>query len=413
MEGDEGPGEDARGSVTRTGQCPENPDRYRSFLAGFSRVTSGRDVIPEIDGLRFIAIAGVIAHHVVLYASESYVGVPGSAEVTRWAHAGAFGVQLFFVISGMVLGLPFARQYIQRGPPVRVGAYFKRRLTRLEPPYLVSLVTIYLVKVGGNLSRARALAPNLVASMGYVHDFVYNHDSYISGVAWSLEVEFQFYLLAPLLALVYRLPSVSSRRLTLIAMAVGLVAFVSWNPGGFVDRFHLGRSILVNGQYFFAGMLLADWYIAWRDPGPEHGHRGFDIVCLLAFLVIFVSIDQWPREYAVAEVLRAGLIVLCYWAVFHARATRSFFRIPTIVVIGGMCYSIYLTHNAVIYLVAHVLVGMPHPTLQWIGLAVLGPLASLVVGAGFFRMVERPTMQRDWPQRLRRLLFAPRKLAGA
>ena len=49
------------------------------------------------------------------------------------------GVELFFIISGFILGLPFAKQYLAGGKQVRLGAYFLRRLTRLEPPYILIL----------------------------------------------------------------------------------------------------------------------------------------------------------------------------------------------------------------------------------------------------------------------------------
>ena len=60
---------------------------------------------------------------------------------------GVYGVELFFVISGFVLAAPFASQYLCGGPRVRIGQYFLRRLTRLEPPYLLALLLIYLLAV--------------------------------------------------------------------------------------------------------------------------------------------------------------------------------------------------------------------------------------------------------------------------
>jgi peptidoglycan/LPS O-acetylase OafA/YrhL len=46
---------------------------------------------------------------------------------------GGRGVELFFAVSGMVLGLSFARHYLKGDPVPSLGRYFKRRLTRLEP----------------------------------------------------------------------------------------------------------------------------------------------------------------------------------------------------------------------------------------------------------------------------------------
>ena len=55
------------------------------------------------------------------------------------------------------------------------------------------------------------MVPNLIASLFYSHGLVYGRESAINGVAWSLEIEIQFYLLTPLLVLMFRLRNVVAR----------------------------------------------------------------------------------------------------------------------------------------------------------------------------------------------------------
>src|SRR2546421_3270894 len=69
---------------------------------------------------------------------------------------------------------------------------------------------------------AHALAPHLRASAFYVHNIVYHEFSSINPVAWSLEIEVQFYILAPLLACVFLIRNKSMRRATLFVIAVAL-----------------------------------------------------------------------------------------------------------------------------------------------------------------------------------------------
>ena len=57
------------------------------------------------------------------------------------------GVRLFFVLSGLVLALPFARQYLADGKRVVLSSYYMRRLTRLEPPYIVSVLLFVVVSM--------------------------------------------------------------------------------------------------------------------------------------------------------------------------------------------------------------------------------------------------------------------------
>ena len=51
------------------------------------------------------------------------------------------------MISGFILGLPFARHVLANGPPVVLKQYFLRRLSRLEPPYIVAMITLFIASV--------------------------------------------------------------------------------------------------------------------------------------------------------------------------------------------------------------------------------------------------------------------------
>ena len=112
------------------------------------RVTSSdHRYLPEVDGLRFLAIFGVLFFHVI-YSATNVPGVPLQASaldfLLRPFQEGHRGVELFFGISGFILALPFAAQHLNGAAPVSVRRYYLRRVTRLEPPYLVALLVFYL-----------------------------------------------------------------------------------------------------------------------------------------------------------------------------------------------------------------------------------------------------------------------------
>src|SRR2546430_13501195 len=113
----------------------------RSWLDGFRRITTSGEVIPEIDGLRFIAIAAVILHHLGLFVSTQRQADEGLLLL------GQNGVELFFAISGFILAVPFAMHYLNAGKRVKLSRYFVRRFTRLEPPYLLSLLLLFAMRV--------------------------------------------------------------------------------------------------------------------------------------------------------------------------------------------------------------------------------------------------------------------------
>src|SRR5262245_35723438 len=106
-----------------------------------SRVTTTGEIIREIDGFRFLAIASVILHHTLAIYLESThrLGVQGRVQwqlvidqsyLVRFLRPGWFGVQLFFIISGFVLGLPFARRHLCAAPAPTLKSYYLRRVTR-------------------------------------------------------------------------------------------------------------------------------------------------------------------------------------------------------------------------------------------------------------------------------------------
>lgn len=167
-------------------------------------MTAGR-WIPEIDGLRFIAISSVLLLHIffetVSHAPDRWTLVSIHRELYVRMSYLSRGVQLFFVISGFILARPFVTEYVDAGKPVSLRAYYKRRLTRLEPPYILALVIYAVSLIVIHKDGARIIASGLLSSVFYVHNFWGFIP--IDPPTWTLEVEVQFYLIAPFLGLLY------------------------------------------------------------------------------------------------------------------------------------------------------------------------------------------------------------------
>jgi peptidoglycan/LPS O-acetylase OafA/YrhL len=80
------------------------------------------------------------------------------------------GVELFFVISGFILAIPFAMQHLGNGNPVSLKSYYWRRVTRLEPPYLLMLFLCFATLVFYWGQSASDLALHMLASAVYMHN---------------------------------------------------------------------------------------------------------------------------------------------------------------------------------------------------------------------------------------------------
>ncbi|HEV2664968.1 MAG TPA: acyltransferase [Blastocatellia bacterium] len=324
------------------------------WLAGkLSRVTSTGELIPEVDGMRFIAISAVLFHHLMaMFLSDSgrspevrgysdWFAAADQSWLVTPAYCGHFGVNLFFVISGFILALPFAKRAFNGQAAPNLKSYYLRRVTRIEPPYLLSLIAIFLIhwKQWGEGPR---LIPNLIASLFYSHGLVYGRESAINGVAWSLEIEIQFYLLTPLLVRLFRLRNVAARRSMIVALIVGFGLLSQWviYPSGSA---RLPLTLLNFAHYFLTGFLLVDLYLTGRLRGADK-RLAYDLLTLAGAAAIFATLSRFGQFYFLLPMM----VGLLYAGFFMGRLSNAFARARWITIIGGRCYTIYLYHTLII-----------------------------------------------------------------
>jgi len=380
------------------------------LFSHLSRITTpGRKFIPQIDGLRFVAILSVIAYHVwqiglFHLAKAAPAEVISGGLVVRVFSTGHFGVELFFTVSGFILALPFARQILSGGERVPLRDYYWRRLTRIEPPYVIALLIAFLLcalvfrrltnhaQVYGNAGWLHYSLAHIGASLAYVNAFVFGAHPYPNNVLWSLEVEVQFYLLAPWLVKIFFVRKAWWRRLLIAGTAVLFPYLAGWIGGA---NYWAWSSLLGNLQYFLAGFLLADFYLAgWLATARKFK---WDAVFLLAgAATVFI------QGHTAWLFLMPWLILAACVSAFRGRIIARLLGNRWLTTIGGMCYTIYLYHWFMISMLYRGTIGLQTKIL-WLDLliqfAVMTPVI-IVVCTGLFVLFERPFMRRDWPQKL-------------
>lgn len=366
------------------------------ILDGLARVTSSGRYIPVIDGLRFIAIISVVLFHLNESLVVSLPKLEEPARETLIFHilkTGNTGVPLFFAISGLILAMPFFESS-RRGSSVSLGRYFLRRLTRLEPPYLINLALITCLLIVVNHQSFSSLFIPLLASAGYLHNVIYGTMSRINCVAWSLEIEVQFYILAPFIAWLLVRSKPTTRRIALIAAVLGLclakTALQYWIPGppGEIDR-RVMLALPYHFDYFLVGMLLADVYVTDWNAQPVRSFR-WDLSAVAIWPLIVCS--QW---YSSTRHLLPFIILAAYYSTFRSLWLSQLLSVRWITVTGGMCYTLYLYHFFVISFVNKFTIsrisGLPYFAALIIQILLIVP-TTLIVGAVFFRLIERPFM---------------------
>ncbi|MFM7487074.1 MAG: acyltransferase family protein [Cytophagales bacterium] len=94
----------------------------------FKRITSSGNFIPEIDGLRFIAIASVVLYHLSGFITtkdlNEYVDTINYSFLEHFLSHGHLGVPLFFTISGFILGMPFAKFHVTKENRISIKQSF-------------------------------------------------------------------------------------------------------------------------------------------------------------------------------------------------------------------------------------------------------------------------------------------------
>jgi peptidoglycan/LPS O-acetylase OafA/YrhL len=400
------------GRLCRCGHGQQVMDRrVKEWTGRFSRITSGGNFIPEIDGLRFLAISSVLLFHASYALLRAYhweLGT-GAQVVSNLFARGALGVELFFVISGFILAVPFARHFVEGEKPVNLGRYYLRRVTRLEPPYILTLVLFY---VAAWISRDAAMQGRLFSTffvrLFYLHGLVFRDAPALNGVTWSLEIEVQFYLIVPVLARIFCLPATLRR--TIMFLGVLLVPFVP-------RQGILLWTVVSQLALFLAGFLFADLYLEMHRKGTV-ARPGYDWAALGVFALVlafpflmrplarfrpFDGIDDPDVAMMVLRHILPVLILIFLLLMFRGVWLRRFFSLKPVYLIGGMCYSIYLIHYPLISTASRLLAKL-RPGMHYLpGLTLLIVFwLPVVVGiaAVFFALIERPCMDHAWPGKL-------------
>src|SRR5436190_2033823 len=182
----------------------------------------------SIDALRGIAALGVVFYHAVEQGEKF---LPGNfmrypVRVLQVGSSfGYIGVFLFFVISGFCIHLTWARARAsgEQHPKIPFGQFWKRRLRRLYPPYIIALVLFFLftaTSVGLNVTHF--FIYDVVLHLLMLHNLDPKTCYSINGVFWTLAIEEQLYL-AYFLLLYLR-----SRFGWGVTLAVCLLARVAW-----------------------------------------------------------------------------------------------------------------------------------------------------------------------------------------
>ncbi len=381
-------------------------------------MNNGPKEIRALDGLRAMAALSIVLFHIMLFLQLEYT--PLSQAINHGWYYLSTGVHLFFVLSGFLLFLPYARAMLdgQRLPSAR--RFYRRRALRILPAYWLCLALMVALKF--YVQHVPFSLGDVAAHIALIHDSFPQFNRDYDGPFWTLAVEAQFYLLLPLLALVVARVCGGRRSPWRIAGGIGLLIAgtlalrtadsiiiaslpahtkLTDSPAGIFVLATMG----MQGKYlevFAVGMLCALLYVITierRLLSPER-LRQLGLFALvgtgmcMALAIPHVDLAglmvtpgaQWGADvigYPLLVGLGFGSLVLAI--LWGGQWIRFLFEASPTRIMGLFSYSLYLWHLPIIHGAVPFFAGVP------LALAIAG---AFLVAYLSYQLVERPFLAR-------------------
>jgi peptidoglycan/LPS O-acetylase OafA/YrhL len=430
---------------------------YRSLasLLEDKKQTGNTNTIAVLDGVRACAILFVIIFHINRTTGDNLWSRTANPLATSVSTAGGTGVTLFFVLSGFLLFMPYAKALLFKTTWPSGRVFYLRRVLRIIPGYYLSLFLIILLFQPQYLQTDHLR--DLALFLTFFMDSSPSTFRQLNGPFWTLATEWQFYKILPHIALTFalivkRVPI--QRRLQAVTLC--LISLVLWglfvrycgfyftqNP---TQTFIVPRSILnvilffsfgITGKYtedFAVGMFASLCYIYMqyastseklntrvRRLSPWLWRVGIVILVFSAMWHFNHEMQGWPFLnwlYPYYDWLSEMLLAIGYGAciaaiLFGPTALKRPFEWPLLRWIGLISYSLYMWHlPLILFFEGHVLPFMHSPNLYttyglyWLwALLVIFPFAFF-----FYVLVEKPGIKLGdrWRRRIEKRAGAPR-----
>lgn len=328
----------------------------------------------DINGLRAWAVMAVVLYH---------FGVSG-------INGGFAGVDVFFVISGYLMcGIIFTG--ISRDD-FSVWRFYLARARRIFPA-LVVLCIVALIAGWFFLmpEEYKMLGRHVRESLTFGSNLRYLHESGYFDVAsqekwllhtWSLSVEWQFYLILPLVLMLLGKLMPGRQAMTialglLFAVSLGLCVWRSAVAPS--EAFYL---LQTRAWEMLAGALV---FMAGQRPGSDLLRRALELLgfgLIIATIVLFDKHSVWPSWRAILPVAGSALVLLA------ARERSMWTANRPAQWLGTRSYSIYLWHWPLVVALAY-LEKLDQPL--WVAMAIV---MSLLLGHASYNLVETPARRR-------------------
>ena len=348
--------------------------------------------LPGLDGLRALAIIGVLLYH---------AGID-------WLPGGFLGVDVFFVISGFLITSLILEEYDRSGR-IDFKRFYLGRARRLLPAVVVLLIVVGIAVLFVYQDALSAFRQDALATIFYVNNwwYVLVDQSYFESMGrppllkhlWSLSVEEQFYLIWPVVALLLvrsgGRPLVRRIALLLAVASTVWMAVIAIRNGYPVDA-DPSRAYFGTDSHSMGLLVGAALATVWR-PGRLSTHipRGAQVIVTgtgIVALAVVVAFYLFVGEFT-PWLYRGGFLALAFFttvliaAVTHpASVLGPALGVGVLRYLGRRSYGIYLWHWPIF------MVTRPGIDVPWSEPVAFAARLALTLGIAelSYRLVEMP-----------------------
>ncbi len=321
------------------------------------------EYISGLDGLRAFAAFSVFIVHFQQFTNADFSF--GILDITRWMINGNTGVALFFTLSGFLLAIPYWKGLYTDDFP-NISRYLKRRAVRIIPLYYLCFIGLLALK---GFSGPDATFNNVISHLLFLHNLKDGQVMSLNPPFWTLAVEFQFYLVLPIIFLLlknltYRVAQLALFTFiifwffTLNATLEWMTTSISW-PIEFPLIWPFGvyassatspaitYSLASHLPHFLLGTLLASQHI---KHNLKKKYLLYDFTVLVISLIIFLILSTPLDDHLQVGFGRYNfpyipvLLAILVFCVPLSRYVSQMLDVKPVRALGVISYGIYIFH---------------------------------------------------------------------
>ena len=339
--------------------------------------------IPELDGLRGVAILGVMFFH----ANAPFL------------KGGYLGVDIFFVLSGFLITSLLISEFDGSGS-VSLKNFYMRRVLRLGPA-LIALLIVFCLASFAVLSEEKANSNfvDALISLAYFSNWARAfsiHPPDFLGHTWSLSIEEQFYIVWPIILLMLLRVSKKRHHVVVIAAAIALFSWIfriylSMNAAP-IERIYNGLDTRADALMVGCtlGVVLSSGLVSENAKKMLQKLlvviAPLSMACLLAFSILSSWRNPWMYYcgFFIVELLTAALVLDILMN--PQSIIRKLLAMRWLVWVGSISYGLYLWHYPIYRTIS---------ALGFHGLTIItvGSLVTFIVAALSYYAMERPILK--------------------